>query len=323
MNKKDNVVFLVPTGVGASIGGFAGDASFWAREFSKKFHLIVNPNVVNAAVFSGINDDMSYVEGYSIDEFFKGNIALRASKNNKIGVIIDKAIPQQAYNLHINAINAVRTVYGIDILDPIVTEEEVGVHFDVMSTGVSSGSLKNPQTLIDAGNKLKAQGAQAIAIVCYFEDSEDDNYAEGIGVDPVGGVEAIISHILSKELKMPVAHAPAFESLTVSDTIVDARASAEYITPTFLPCILVGLQNAPIIIPHNEATKDDITINDIKALVMPFNCLGSIPVFKALEKRIKVFAVEENKTVLDVTAQKLNLEGIIQVETYQQAMELI
>ena len=32
--------FIVPTGVGASIGGFAGDASIWARKFAEKCRLI-------------------------------------------------------------------------------------------------------------------------------------------------------------------------------------------------------------------------------------------------------------------------------------------
>ena len=36
--KKETVAFIVPTGIGASIGGFAGDASKWARKFSKDFH---------------------------------------------------------------------------------------------------------------------------------------------------------------------------------------------------------------------------------------------------------------------------------------------
>lgn len=44
-------VFIVPTGIGASIGGYAGDASCYAREFSKISSLIVNPNVVNAGGF--------------------------------------------------------------------------------------------------------------------------------------------------------------------------------------------------------------------------------------------------------------------------------
>ena len=51
-------VFVVPTGIGASVGGFAGDASCQARAFTEKSRLIVNPNVVNAGGFSGINDRM-------------------------------------------------------------------------------------------------------------------------------------------------------------------------------------------------------------------------------------------------------------------------
>ena len=66
--------FIVPTGIGASIGGYAGDASCYAKKFAKISNLIVNPNVVNAGCFSGITENMFYVEGYSLDEFFKGNM---------------------------------------------------------------------------------------------------------------------------------------------------------------------------------------------------------------------------------------------------------
>ena len=103
--------FIVPTGIGASIGGFAGDASRFARRIAQKHKLIVNPNVVNAACFSGITDNMLYVEGYSLDSFFKNEISLNPSKNNKIGVVFDKSIPQDVINIHINTINAVKIVY--------------------------------------------------------------------------------------------------------------------------------------------------------------------------------------------------------------------
>ena len=108
--------FIVPTGIGASIGGFAGDASKWARRIAKKCNLIVNPNVVNAACFSGITDSMLYVEGYTLDEFFKGNCDLELSNNNKIGIVFDKAIQEDVLNININTINAVKTVYDIDIV---------------------------------------------------------------------------------------------------------------------------------------------------------------------------------------------------------------
>jgi len=226
-SSKKTVAFVVPTGIGASIGGFAGDASGWARKFAKEMNLIVNPNVVNAACFSGITENMLYVEGYSLDEFFKGNICLKESSNNKIGIIFDKAIPQEVLNIHINTINAVKTVYDIDIHDYEITEKKVGVSFFIDSTGISTGNIENLETLKLAAKKLLKKGCTAIAIVCFFPEEQGDNYANGIGVDPVGGVEAIISHYISKELKVPTAHAPAFKDFSITTEIVDFRCSAE------------------------------------------------------------------------------------------------
>ena len=55
---------------------------------------------------------------------------------------------------------------------------------------------------------------------------------------------------------------------------------------------------------------------------MPYNSMGSIPVFEAAKKNIPIYAVKENKTVLDVTAEKLNIE-CISVDTYDEAFDLI
>ena len=70
-NNEKTGAFIVPTGIGASIGGYAGDASKYARRFAKHTKVIVNPNVVNAACFSGITDNMYYTEGYTLDSFLK------------------------------------------------------------------------------------------------------------------------------------------------------------------------------------------------------------------------------------------------------------
>ena len=307
--------FIVPTGVGACIGGFAGDASPYARELSKKCRLIVNPNVVNAGGFSGINDKMLYVEGYSLDEFFKGKIRLKPSHNNKIGVIFDRAIPEHILNVHINTINAVKTVYGIDIPFWELTDENVGVKFEVDASGISTGGIENSETLVRCGKSLLDKGCNALAIVCMFENPESDNpeYSSGSGVDPVGGVEAVISHLISKELKVPCAHSPAFDDLEITTEIVNPKASSEYITPTFLPCILLGLNNAPLI------TKNEgISTNDLDFLLMPYNSLGSTPVFECIKRKIPVYAVKENSTVLDVTKEKLfkDNEFIHEVSNY-------
>ena len=308
--------FIVPTGVGASVGGFAGDASRAARKISQKCELIVNPNVVNAACFSGINENMLYVEGYSLDRFFKGETCLEHSNNNKIGIIFDKAIKPEVLNVHINTMNAVEVVYGLNIMGYEITEEEVGVDFFFDSTGVSMGNVKNLLTLKKAAEKLIERGAEAIAIVCRFPDEQGDDYANGVGVDPVGGVEAIISHYISKEFLIPCAHAPAFDNIQVETDIVDKRCSAEYITPTFLPCILIGLNQAP------KLTKTGLSVENLDFVVVPYNSIGGIPVLEAAKRGIKVYAVKENQTVLDVTPMNfLNTCDII--NTYDELTEIL
>lgn len=320
---RPTVAFVVPTGVGASIGGFAGDASCWARKFAKEFNLIVNPNVVNAACFSGITENMLYVEGWALSKFFKGKISLIPSIDNKIGVIFDKAIPQDIKNIHINTINAVKTVYGVDIVAIECTEEPCGVEFFITQTGISSGCLNNPLTLLNSAKKLIEQGANAIAVVTLFDSpNENDGYAQGEAVDVVGGIEAVISHYLSSRLFIPIAHAPAFCDSEISSEIVDARASAEYITPTFLPCILLGLQNAPHI--SKKIPDNSLRVDEVSALVVPYNCLGSSIVFDAIDRGIRVCAVKENSTVLNVDKNDLSLQnGVIEFKDYYECLETI
>lgn len=312
--------FIVPTGIGASIGGYAGDASCYAREFAKHTQLIVNPNVVNAACFSGITDNMLYTEGYTLDSFFKNEINLIPSMNNKIGIIYDKAIPQDVLNVHINTQKAVKTIYGTNITAYEITDEEVGVEFFIAEGGVSTGDVKNIETVGRACKKLLDKGCEAIALVCLFDDSDEDNenYADGVGVDPVGGVEAILSHYVSKHFKVPCAHAPAFVDYSIKPDLVNPKASAEYITPTFLPCILLGLANAPKISMNKTV---GLNITDLDFLAMPYNALGSIVVFEALKHNIPVYAIKENQTELDITKNNiLKQSNIIEIGTYKEAL---
>lgn len=322
INKKKLLgAFIVPTGVGASIGGFAGDASVWASRFCEISDLIVNPNVVNAGCFSGIKPGMLYVEGYSLDEFFKGNIWLNPSQHNKIGIVFDKAIPQDVLNVHINTINAVKCVYGIDIEEFTITKDIVGVDFKLEKNGNSTGSVKNIETVIESAKYLVNKGCRAIGIVCLFDDAEslNEDYSNGIGVDPVGGVEAIISHCISKELKVPCAHSPAFCDYQISPELIDGRAASEYITPTFLPCILLGLDRAPLL-----STDGEININNLDYLVMPYNSLGSTPVFECIRRNIPVFAIKENKTVLNVENSNLFSSDKIRVfDLYEDCINYI
>ncbi len=322
-NNKKTGAFIVPTGIGASIGGYAGDAGSYARMFSQHTNLIVNPNVVNAGGFSAITESILYTEGYTLDSFFKGEINLIPSIQNKIGIIYDKAIPLDVLNIHINTQNAVKCVYGIDIIAHTITEEEAGVDFYMTEDNISVGTVRNMETIGKACEKLLAQGCDAIAVVCLFEEPENDNpnYANGEGTDPVGGVEAIISHYVSKYFKVPCAHSPAFRDYKIYPDIVNPKSASEYITPTFLPCILLGLSQAPKISTNLNV---GLNISDLNFLLMPYNSLGSTPVFEALKRKIPIYAIKENKTELDVTKNKLfKNSNIIEIETYKDALKRI
>ena len=322
-NNEKIGAFIVPTGIGASIGGYAGDASKYARKFAKYTKVIVNPNVVNAACFTGITDNMYYTEGYTLDSFFKNEINLLPSKDNKIGIIYDKAIPEDVLNVHINTQNAVQTIYDINIQAYEITDEDVGVEFYMTENGISTGDVRNIETLGRACKKLLDKGCNAIAIVCLFEDSDEDNenYSDGVGADPVGVVEAIISHYISKHFKVPCAHAPAFADYSIHSDIVNPKASAEYITPTFLPCILLGLANAPLI---STIKNEGINIKNLDYLVMPYNAIGAIPVFEALKYNIPVYAIMENSTELNITKENLIPEtNIVEIPTYDEALKTI
>lgn len=82
-------MMIVPTGVGASIGGFAGDALPVARALSTVVDcLITHPNVLNAAMLYWPMPNVLYVEGYALDRFAEGLWALQPVHQNKVPLFI-------------------------------------------------------------------------------------------------------------------------------------------------------------------------------------------------------------------------------------------
>ena len=315
--QKKVIALSIPTGIGANIGGYAGDFGYIARKFSKYFHCIVNPNAVNGGILSAINNDMSYLEGYLFDEFFKGNIHITPKKPyefNKIGVIFDSGIPKNILNVHINTMSALNKVQGIEFLEPVYTKKPVGVEIKI-ENGISFGNLKNPDELLYCADKLIKSGAEAIGVVCFFgEDADDDNYSNCVGIDPIGGVEAVISHLITKEFMIPTAHAPAFNDIDISEKIENPKVASELISSTYLPCIIQGLSIAPGI-----AKNGSIKRNDVKYLIVPNSAMGSPAVLSAYKSGVKVITVENN-TVLDVTPDKLNIKPYKKFKNYEDCL---
>lgn len=318
--KKPIVAISIPTGIGADIGGYAGDFGYIAREFSKYFHVIINPNAVNGGILSAINYDMSYLEGYLFDEFLKGSISIAPKKpyeTNKIGVIFDSAIPKNILNVHLNTLSALKMVQGIDTYAIEYTQEPIGVEIEIQN-GISTGKLNNPNALLKAAFNLIQKGVEAIAVVCFFgQDYEDENYSLAQGIDPIGGIEAVISHLIAKEFQIPTAHAPAFCEIDISEKIENPKVSSELISSTYLPCIMQGLSIAPKISKNGE-----ITSKDVKYLIVPYDALGSGAVLSSIQNGISVITIK-NKTILNVTAQKLNFTPTLYFESYEECVKKI
>lgn len=79
----------------------------------------------------------------------------------------------------------------------------------------------------------------------------------------------------------------------------------------------MGLSNAPVI-----STQNGFSVSNLDYLVMPYDALGSIPVFEAVKRGIDVFAVKENLTALNVTPDKIS-NSIITVSDYDACLDYI
>ena len=88
---KSVVLNIVPTGIGCSIGGYAGDATPAANLLAcTADYLITNPNTVNASNFINLNNNVVYAEGHSIDLFCQGLVNFYLPYANKVGIIIEQ-----------------------------------------------------------------------------------------------------------------------------------------------------------------------------------------------------------------------------------------
>ena len=320
-------IFIVPTGIGCEIGGFAGDALPTAKLLaSASGCLITHPNVMNGGTLSEKDQNIFYVEGYSLDRLAKGEIALRSVKKQKIGIIFDLGIESEMLVRHLQVADACVSTLGINVHSYVVTKEPLNIVIDSDSSRMSGGIIENPDTLIDAGKCLIEKGVTAIAIVAKFPDDSDSTettiYREGKGVDPISGVEAVISHLISKFLKVPCAHAPALDPIELNENL-DPRAAAEEIGYTFLPSVLIGLSNAPDIVELPNK-NDLITIhpNQIESIVVPSGALGGEAVLAAIESGLNIISVK-NKNTLKVTNKFYEYPNLFEVNNYLEAAGLI
>ena len=308
-----NIVLIIPTGIGATIGGHAGDANPVCKLLaSLSDTLVTHPNVVNASDINEMPDNVFYVEGSMLDRFLAGEFSLKQPTQNKILVVVNSPVRNDTYN----AVRAATVTIGIDVrILELNTPLRMVATFDKV---VATGDVFGWEELV---NQVKDMAYDALAIHTPIEVPRDIalSYYRTGGVNPWGGVEAKASKLIATALNKPVAHAPLentpqedTELYNIMNEVVDPRIAPEAISFCYLHCVLKGLNKAPRI------SADGLSVRDIDVMVSPAGCYGK-PHEACLERGIPVIVVKENKTICDEQPHPL----FIYVDNYWEAAGII
>lgn len=321
---------MIPTGVGASIGGYAGDALPVARAIAQICdRLITHPNVLNGAQLYWNLPNALYVEGYGLDKFATGCIGLRPVHQNRVGLILDQGIEPDLRLRHLQAADATRATLGLNLTDYVLTDAPLKVELRTAPSGASWGTIGNPDSLLRAAEVLIHQAkAEAIAVVARFPDDPGSDaleaYRHGQGVDPLAGAEAVISHLIVRTFQVPCAHAPALTPLPL-DPNLSPRSAAEELGYTFLPCVLVGLSRAPQFVvktPSVPSRPGDLWAEEVDAVVVPATACGGSALLSFSHLPTQIIAVEENQTSMQVPPEPLGIK-VMRVHSYLEALGLL
>jgi hypothetical protein len=302
-----NVVMIVPTGIGAEIGGHAGDANVVACLLaSVSDTLIIHPNVVNASDINEMTDNMLYVEGSILDRFLTGEINLKRVKANKVLVATNSPLSSDL----VNSVSAAKVTLGLDA-SIIVLDTPLRMIATKAEDGSATGNIFGWQELVD---QVRGYDFDALAVSSLIEVETEVafDYMRNGGVNPWGGVEAKASKLIANALNKPVAHAP-IDSDMFKDfkEVVDPRMAAETVSVSYIHCVLKGLHKAPRI-------GGNFSIDNIDCLVSPDDCYG-FPHKACEDNNVPVIVVRENKTCLN---NKMP-ENFIFVDNYLEAVGAI
>ena len=134
---------VIPTGIGASVGGFAGDGMPVARAMASVVDVLVtHPNVMNGAMMYWPEDNILYTEGFALDEWASGRWGLSPVRtgSQRIGLVLDAGIEDELRLRHLQAADAARATLGINVAAHVVTDAPLGVEI-AMSPAGSQGPL--------------------------------------------------------------------------------------------------------------------------------------------------------------------------------------
>ena len=199
-----NVVMLVPTGIGAEIGGHAGDATPAATLLATVCDtLITHPNVLNAADMIQIPTNALYVEGSVITRLMMGTVRLSRSRSNRVLVLIQQHEDQVFTDAAINAINAARVYYGLRVSEVVGIDPRFAMSAGYSPSGVAAGRIDGLSGIWRSlDSRLGEFDAVAISSVIDAPLAFHLDYYDSAGrmINPWGGVEAMLTHAISPKV---------------------------------------------------------------------------------------------------------------------------
>ena len=324
-----NAALIIPTGIGAEIGGHAADATPVLKLLSEACDTIItHPNVVNGSDMNEMTANSIYVEGGVLTQLIMGSIGLQPVRSNRLLVVADNSQPIFV-NGALNSVNAARAIMGLEVEKVIVVDDIFQMTTRYSLSGRATGIVENIDTLFNIIDQQKNE-FDAIAVSSRIRVPLDYhmNYfrSEGDMVNPWGGVEALLTHSISLKYKVPSAHSPMFESESIANMdagVVDPRMAAEAISLSFFQCVLKGLHKSPRIITEKSCieSNDVLSAKNISCLIIPKGCLG-LPTLAALEQGIPVIAVEENTNLMknDLSTLPWQKGKFFKVKNYLEAV---
>ena len=167
-------LLLVPTGIGCEVGGFAGDALPSARLLAAASGcLITHPNVMNGASLCWSDPRIHYVEAMPL-------IVLRSVIGccgrcvaNALACCWMPALSLSCVNVISRSRTGCRASLGLEIGPVVTTDAPLGVHLELGTVESAGGLWSGRMRLLRAGERLKAAGATAIAVVARFPEDPD------------------------------------------------------------------------------------------------------------------------------------------------------
>ena len=330
-NSQYNAALIIPTGIGAVLGGHSGDGGALCKFIANACDtLITHPNVVNAADINEMPANTLYVEGSVLSRLLMGTIGLSPVNFNRVMLVMDKHTEKFVTHATVNSVLAARVAMGLSCPQILTLPENISVSAHFSEAGTATGKIENFDKLatILADYKNDYDAVALTTMIDVDDDLHEGYFTEENNdmVNPWGGVEAMLTHAVSSIFNIPSAHSPMVSDKDILDLdvgIVDPRKAAEAVSTTYLHCILKGLHASPKIIsdPPKYGAAGMITANDISCIIMPYGCLG-LPTLAALEQEIPVIAVKENSNCMQNKIEDLPFkpDKLFVVENYLEAV---